>query len=89
MKFACGARVLVSDDYHWAGGASGVVTAYPNFISDNCSGELVDEATMAVPTVQGIAYQSWVTFDAPQRDSDGDGPYRAGMIDKSALASLH
>jgi hypothetical protein len=28
--------------------ASGVVTAYPDFISETATGELVDESTMAV-----------------------------------------
>lgn len=63
MKFACGARVRVTDDHQWAGGASGVITAYPSFISETATGELVDESSMAVPTLKGIEYQSWVTFD--------------------------
>jgi hypothetical protein len=65
------------------------VTAYPSFISETASGELIDDATMAVPTVQGLEYQSWVTFDEPQNDSDGDGPYAAGMISNSALVILN
>jgi len=88
LKFACGARVRVSDDHHWAAGAGGIITTYPSFISETATGELVNETTMAVPTLQGIVYQSWVTFEEPQHDSDGNGPYAAGMIDNSALASL-
>lgn len=34
----------------------------------------------AVDTVSGPMLTYWVTFDEPQRDADGDGPYSSSQI---------
>jgi hypothetical protein len=30
----------------------------------------------------------WVWFDEPQKDADGDGPYKGGEIEVSAIEPL-
>lgn len=30
----------------------------------------------------------WVAFDEPQKDADGDGPYKGGEIDAEAIEFL-
>ena len=85
MRFRAGERVQVSPDHHWAGGAIGTIAAYPDFIADAATGDLVDETTMSVPALQGPIDQTWVVFDEPQLDDDGDGPYAEAAIDCAML----
>ena len=33
-----------------------------------------------VSTMQGPEQTYWIEFDEPQRDADGDGPYRGSQV---------
>jgi hypothetical protein len=83
--FASGDRVQVSDDFFWAGGATGTVAKAPEAVTalsgpwDNGGLTRQEISSLGENTVQ------WVWFDEPQRDADGDGSYRGGSIWVSAL----
>ncbi|GHA77734.1 hypothetical protein GCM10010305_21000 [Streptomyces termitum] len=70
--WAPGTRVTVVRDPDWdgpwqaefSGTIDAVGAAVPNEHAQAFSGELL----------------YWVTFDAPQYDSDGDGPYRKAQV---------
>jgi hypothetical protein len=81
---SAGDRVRVSDDFFWAKGATGIISAPPSAvtaISGPWDGGLTQEETSTLGT--NTVY--WVLFDEPQFDADGDGPYRGGQIWESAL----
>jgi hypothetical protein len=78
-----GDRVEVSNEYHWAGGATGVI-ALPI--------ELVTAVTpdrqgscRTVAGVRGSVTFYWIDFAEPQLDADGDGPYCGGEVDARYL----
>jgi hypothetical protein len=83
--FRSGDRVIVSDDFFWARGATGTVDLAPPEVTmlsgpwDNGGLTQQEHSALGENTVQ------WVWFDEPQRDADGDGPYRGGSIWVSAL----
>ncbi|MEG3179348.1 hypothetical protein [Sphingomonas sp. LT1P40] len=85
MKIEAGDRVQIADTFHWACGATGTVKPYPASIADEMTGDLTNPVIMLVPTMKSTKEQAWIVFDEPQIDGDGDGPYRAGMIDVAAL----
>ena len=73
----------MSETYHWAMGATGVVLPHVGDETDT-----VDGVTSYVTTLRGPVAQVWVEFDEPQLDGDGDGPYVAGVVDVTALEPL-
>ena len=83
-KFSAGDRIRVSNDFFWAKGATGIISAPPGEvtkISGAWDGELTQQEESALGT--NIVY--WVWFDEPQYDADGDGPYKGGSIWEKAL----
>ncbi len=84
-QFRAGDRIVVSDDFFWARGASGTIAEAPPEVTmlsgpwDN--GGLTRQETSRLG--ENTVY--WVWFDEPQYDADGDGPYRGGSIWVSAL----
>jgi len=86
MKFKVNDKVLIKG--HW------------NFPSD-CTGKISDPPETAVMLsedhepwdgihritkgVKGPIEFYWVVFDKPQMDSDGDGPYGEGEIEKEYI----
>ena len=88
MNFKPGDRIRVSEDHFWAKGATGTVAAFPGLLAENMTGALLDNATMSVPGRRGPIAQSWIVFDVPQIDGDGDGPYAAAAVDSGALTRL-
>jgi len=86
-KFFAGNRVRVSDDFFWAGGATGTISEPPEgvlAISGPWDGNLTRQEKSALGT--HTVYSVW--FDEPQLDADGDGPYSAGQIWEDALTIL-
>jgi hypothetical protein len=86
-KFAAGDRVLISEDFFWAKGAMGTISAPPPeviAISAPWDGGMTRQEHSA----QGEATGYGVWFDEPQCDADGDGPYRGGSIRESAMTRL-
>lgn len=76
--FSEGDRVQISEDFFWAKGATGTVSAPP------WEGGLSQQENSAL----GTNWVYWIWFDEPQYDADGDGPYRAGSIWEKALIKL-
>lgn len=82
MKFEIGDKVRISDEYHWARGATGSVEPPPESAKALAAdgGEPWDGWHRFVIGVQGGIEFFWVVFDEPQIDADGDGPYQGGEI---------
>ncbi len=87
--FSLGDRVRIAPSYAWAQGVAGTVSMPPEGAQ-----ELVrDQAPWQGLTrrVKGrhrrfVLY--WVTFDEPQEDADGDGPFEGAEIEAEALHLL-
>jgi hypothetical protein len=84
--FSVGDRVVIAADFYWAKGALGTVSEPPPEVIA-ISGPW-DGLTRIQTTALGPETVYWVWFDEPQRDADGDGPYRGGSIDVNALTLL-
>jgi hypothetical protein len=85
--FSSGDRVRVSDDFFWAKGAKGTISA-PLDAVVNLSGPWDGGLTRQEKSALGVHTVYWVWFDEPQFDAEGDGPYRGGQIWESALRLL-
>jgi hypothetical protein len=86
-RFSVGDRVLISPDFFWARGATGTISIPPpevTAISGPWDGGLSRQENSAL----GEATVYWVWFDEPQRDTDGDGPFRGGQIHESVLTLI-
>lgn len=80
-EWAAGDRVRVASRHHWARGATGVIGAPPVPV------RTIAETTWprVVAGTAGPLTFHWVLFDEPQRDAEGDGPYREAEIDSRFL----
>lgn len=86
MKLEAGDRVRVLAHWNWPFDCTGRVEEPPK------SAPLVGEGggtwqgcRRVVQGRKGPIESFWVTFDEPQRDGDGDGPYRAGEVESEFL----
>jgi hypothetical protein len=86
-KFVPGDRVLISPDFYWAKGATGTIAMPPEEVTA-LSGPWNDGLTRMERSALGEAIVYWVLFDEPQRDADGDGPFRGGSIHESAMTLI-
>jgi len=87
MRFFAGDRVRVSNDFFWAKGATGTVSAPPDAVT-KISGAWDGGLTRMEVSALGTNIVYWVWFDEAQHDADGNGPYRGGQIWESALTLL-
>ena len=83
--FSIGDRVRVSDDFFWAKGATGKISAPPDAVT-SLSGAWDGGLTRQESSALGTHTVYWVWFDEPQLDADGDGPYGGGQVWESALS---
>jgi hypothetical protein len=86
-KFSSGDRVVISHDFFWAKGATGTISEPPPEVTA-LSGPWDLGLTRIERSALGEATVYWVWFDEPQRDADGDGPYRGGCIHEGALTPI-
>ncbi len=70
-------RVKVSEEFFWAKGASGTISARPEEVV-SVGGKWDNDLTRQEISALGENTVYWVWFDEPQFDADGDGPYRGG-----------
>lgn len=84
-KFKPGDRVIISPNFFWAKGATGTISHPPPEVI-TISGPWDENLTRQEHSALGEATVYWVWFDEPQRDADGDGPYRGGCIWETAMA---
>jgi hypothetical protein len=82
-----GDRIRVSQDFFWAKGATGVVSAPPPEVV-SISGSWDDDLTRQEVSALGENAVYWVWFDEPQRDAEGDGPFRGSCTWASALSKI-
>jgi len=74
--------VRVSDDFFWAKGARGRISAPPDAVT-SLSGAW--DGGLTRQKVSGTDTVYWVWFDEPQFGADGDGPY-SGVKSGKALS---
>jgi hypothetical protein len=86
-RFVVGDRVRVSNDFFWAKGATGTISAPPDAVT-SISGPWDDGLTRQEVSALGTNTTYWVWFDDPQLDAEGDGPYSGGVIWEQALSLL-
>ena len=86
-RFAENDRVLISEDFFWAKGVIGTISAPPPAVVA-ISGRWEADLTMQEVSALGENTVYWIYFDEPQFDADGDGPYRGGCIWESALTRI-
>lgn len=82
IDIIAGTRVKVLPHWNWPTECTGVITAPPEYAQRLVADE---EGWRGLHrTVQGrkgpIIFV-WVTFDTPQNDGDGDGPYSGGEVE--------
>ena len=85
IQFCSGDRVRVADDFYWAKGARGTISAPPDAVT-NLSGDWDERLTRQEVSALGTHTVYWVWFDEPH--ADGDGPYSGGQVWESALSLL-
>ena len=86
-KFFNGCRVRISADFQWAKSATGTVSLPPPQVIA-LGGPWPGGLTKQEVSALGTHTVYWVSFDEPQFDADGDGPYKGGQIWESALTLL-
>ena len=82
-RFAKGDRVCIARAYHWAQDARGTIDEPPEEVAALAEGWR--DGVRMVETTSGLRPFYWVTFDEPQRDADGDGPYGGAEVPADAL----
>jgi hypothetical protein len=86
-RFSVGDRVIVSPDFFWAKNATGTISTPPAEVVA-LSGPWDEGLTRQEVSALGTNTIYWVWFDEPQRDADGDGPYKGGTIWETDLTLL-
>ena len=87
--FKPGDRVEIKGDWNWPNDCRGVITDPPEYARQLVADQ--EPWQGFIRTVNGrkspITFL-WVTFDEPQLDGDGDGPYTGGEVDASLVTKV-
>ena len=86
-SFNAGDRVRVSNDFLWAKGATGRISAPPDEVL-KVSGPWDADLRWQERSEHGTNTVYWLWFDEPQYDPAGDGPFIGGCVWQSALTRL-
>lgn len=81
MKLQIGDWVRIKGHWNFPDDCTGTIAQPPESVRkmvQNC--EPWEGHYRTVNGVKGPIEFVWVTFDTPQKDGDGDGPYTAGEI---------
>lgn len=85
-EFKFGDRVRISDNHHWAQGATGTI-AEPTDQIRRVYGDW-NNLEHEVASIAGTIRCYWVKFDEAHPDADGHGPYEEGGIDSRFIEPL-
>jgi hypothetical protein len=89
MNLKDGDRVQILAHWNWPQVCTGRITSPPQVASDLVEGgESWLGCRRFVRGRKGPIEFYWVSFDEPQKDGDGDGPYRAGEVEAEYLRRL-
>lgn len=82
-KLSANDRVRISEEFFWAKGATGTITEPPSEVV-GLSGPWDNNLTRQERTALGVHGLLGLVRCA-QMHADGDGPYRGGSIDETAM----
>lgn len=88
MKLEKGDRVQVLAHWNWPQACTGRIAAPPEIPGDLEGGGHWQGCRRVVRGCKGPIEFYWVSFDKPQRDGDGDGPYFGGEVETEYLRPL-
>lgn len=89
MKYKNGDKVIINSHIWWPDGGTGVVSITPKIAVEMTEGtEKVNSTQRTIKGQSSIITSTWVEFDKPIQDSDGDGPYTAGEVELKFLSHL-
>ena len=88
MKLQKGDRVQVVRNWNWPQSCTGRIAAPPHMPGDLEAAVTWLGCRRVVQSRRGPIELYWVSFDTPQMDGDGDGPYLAGEVETEYLRPL-
>jgi hypothetical protein len=83
-----GDLVQILAHWNWPEACTGRITAPPEIALRLEGGWLWKGCRRVVRGRKGPIEFYWVSFDQPQRDGDGDGPYLVGEVETEYLRPL-
>ena len=88
MKFKAGDKVLIQGHWNYPDHCTGVISKPPEYVVELAEDQNPwDGVHRWVYGRKGTVECYWVTFDEPQFDSDGDGPYEEAEIEVEYITS--
>lgn len=89
MRFKLGDKVYVKGNWNFPDDCKGEISCPPEFAIQLVSeSEPWEGIHRFAKGRKGPIEFFWVKFDQPQRDSDGDGPYKGGEIEAEYLTLI-
>jgi hypothetical protein len=85
MKLEDGDRVQILPHWNWPEACTGRIASPPELARALVRWR---SCRRLVRGRQGLIEFYWVSFDEPQMDGDGDGPYRGGEVEAEYLRQL-
>jgi hypothetical protein len=88
MTLQRGERVQILGHWNWPQSCTGRISAPPELPDDLAGGVRWLGCRRVVQGRKGPIEFYWVSFDEPQMDGDGDGPYLGGEVETEYLRRL-